>query len=255
MTSAYQYPIYRAPDVNLRQQIMEHFESLYFADQFSQVKTSVETDDAILIPEGYQMIVMNEFTLDGGDITIDGELFILDMSNLAKWADITSQVDTRLGATNPAWTQIGAGPFYAYAFAVNDECYANFHIPHDIVPGSDIHLHVHWLPSGTSTNNVKWEWYYSFAKGFNQAAFNTTGTAITAEQAGPGTAYQHMVTETAAVTIAALTEPDGFLLTRLRRVAASGAANADTIFVITTDLHYQTNGQIGTTNKAPDFYA
>lgn len=255
MTSTYQYPIYRAPDVNLRQQIMEHLQTLYYSDQFSQVKTSAETGDDILIGEGYQMIVMNEFTLDGGSITIDGELFILDMSNLVKWADITGQIDTRIGATNPAWTQIGAGPFYAYAFQVNDECWVNFHVPHDIVPGSDVHLHCHWLPSSTSTNTVKWEWYYTFAKGFDQEAFDTTGTQITAEEAGPGVAYQHMVTETAAITIPAMTEPDGFILTRMRRVTNGGTDNPNTIYVITTDLHYQTNGQVGTTNKAPDFYA
>lgn len=169
------------------------------------------------------------------------------------WRDITGQVVTRIGATNPTWTQIGSGPFFAYAFAVNDECTVGFHIPHDIVPGSNIHLHCHWLPSGTSTNNVKWEWYYSFAKGFNQEAFNTTGTAITAEQAGPGTAYQHMVTETAAITIASLTEPDGFLLVRMKRVAPTGDANADTIYVITTDVHYQSTN-LPTAGKAPNFY-
>mgnify|MGYP003572056674 CR=1 FL=1 len=170
------------------------------------------------------------------------------------WRDITGQVDTRLGATNPTWTQIGSGPFYAYAFSVNDECWVNFHIPHDIVPGSDIHLHCHWLTSGTSTNSVKWEWYYSFAKGFNQAAFNTTGTLITAEEAASGVAYQHMVTETAAITISALTEPDGFLLTRMRRVTNGGSENLDTVFVITTDVHYQSTN-MPTSGKAPDFYA
>ena len=170
------------------------------------------------------------------------------------WRDITGQIDTRVGGTNPTWTQIGAGPFYAYAFGVNDECWIHYHIPHDIVPSTDIHLHCHWLPSGTDANNVKWEWYYSFAKGFDQAAFNTTGTQITAEQAGPGTAYQHMVTETTGITISGLTEPDGFLMTRMRRVTNGGTENTDTIYVLTADVHYQSTGILTTANKAPDFY-
>lgn len=201
-----------------------------------------------------------------GDVPVDRNLILPGTSGLGVtlgdraannfgWNDILGQIDTRIGGTNPTWSQIGAGPFYAYAFALNDECFVQYHIPHDIVPGSDIHLHCHWLSSGTSTNTVKWEWYYSFAKGFNQAAFNTTGTQITAEQAGSGTAYQHMVTETTGITIAALTEPDGFLMTRMRRVTNGGADNADTIYVLTADVHYQSTGISSTANKSPGFYA
>jgi len=257
MPAPYQYPIYRAPDVNLRQQIMEHLQSLYWADQFSQIKTSVETDESVLIPEGYQMIVMNEFTIDGGSVTIDGEFFILDMKNLLKWADKEGTIDTRTGATNPTWTQLGSGPFYAYAFNIGppaSECWISYHVPHDI--GSNvIHFHAHWTTNGTDTNTVKWSFTYSFARGFDQEAFGTTGTTVTAEQAASGTAYQHMVAETDAVTIPTMTEPDGLILVYIKRVTNGGSDNGDTVYLLEADLHYQSNGQIGTTNKAPDFYA
>lgn len=75
---AYQYPIYKAPDVQLRQQIMEHLQTLYYADQFSMVKDRVETGDDILIPTNYQMFVADAFTIDGGNLTIDGRLLITD---------------------------------------------------------------------------------------------------------------------------------------------------------------------------------
>ena len=257
MPAPYQYPIYRATEVQLRQQIMEHLQTMYWADQFSQVKTSVESGDDVLIPEGYQMIVMNQFTFDGGSVTIDGEMFVLDEGVLLKWHDLEGSIDTRTGATNPVWTQIGSGPFYAYAFdditAPESECWLTYHVPHDI--GSNtVYFHTHWMTDGTDTNTVKWEFTYTFAKGFDQEAFNTTGTTVSVEQAGPGTAYQHMVAETAAVTISGMTEPDGLILVHLKRVDNGGTNNTDTVFLLEADLHYQSTN-VGTTNKAPDFYA
>lgn len=169
------------------------------------------------------------------------------------WRDITGQIDTRQGATNPTWTQIGAGPFYSYAFQVNDVCWISYHIPHDYLPGSDFHIHCHWFPSGTDANPVRWEWFYSFAKGFDQEAFDTTGTSITAEEAAPGVAYQHMVTETVAIDGSSITEPDGIIMTRMRRVTNGAVENGDTIFVIETDVHYQSTN-MATIDRSPDFY-
>ena len=171
------------------------------------------------------------------------------------WRDITGEVLTRgVGATDPAWTQIGAGPFSAYAFAVNDVCWMAYHIPHDIVPNTDIHLHTHWLTDGTETAIVKWEYTYTYAKGFNQSAFNVTGTTVTAEEAASGTAYQHMVTETAAISIDGLSEPDGIVYVRIRRVTNGATDNTDTIFMLTSDVHYQSTDQ-STYGKSPNFYA
>lgn len=171
------------------------------------------------------------------------------------WRDIVTQIVVRgTGSTDPTWAQIGGGNFFAYTFDINDRAWMGFHVPHDIVPGSDIHFHAHWLPSGTDPAVVKWEFAYTYAKGFNQEAMNATGTIVTAEQLAPGVALQHMVTETDAVTIPGLTEPDGIIYCRIRRITNGGTDNTDTIFLLTTDVHYLSNS-LATPNKAPDFYA
>lgn len=175
------------------------------------------------------------------------------------WRDITSEISLRGGgATNPTWSQLGSTVFYGYKFAVNDEVWMNFHVPHDILPGSDVHLHAHWIPDGTNTQPVKWQWDYAYAKGFGQAAFDLAGLTtdagtITAEEAGPGTAYTHMVTESAAITLAGLTEPDGMITVNLTRITNGGTENTDGIFLLTSDVHYQSTG-IATVGKAPNFY-
>ena len=170
------------------------------------------------------------------------------------WRDITADILTRgVGATDPVWTQIGTSSFYAYAFALNDVAWFNFHIPHDIVPNAPIHFHSHWITDGTNTNTVKWQWEYMYAKGFNQAAFNVTGTTVTAEQAASGTAYQHMVTETDAQQVAGLTEPDGIIQVKITRVTNGGTDNTDNVFLLTSDIHYQSSN-MSTYGKAPNFY-
>jgi len=174
------------------------------------------------------------------------------------WRDITGSIDVRgTGSTDPDWTQLGSGPFSAYKFAINDQCWICFHIPHDIVPGSDIFLHAHWTTSGTQTAAVKWTFNYMYALGFNQAVFDTAGATISAVEAASGTAWRHMVTETTAITIPTLTEPDGLLYVNVKRVsnAASPAVeNTNNVFLLTADVHYQTTN-VATKQKSPDFYA
>jgi len=168
------------------------------------------------------------------------------------WRDITGAIDTRgVGPTDPAWTIVGSGPFYDYSFALNDEAWFNFHIPHDIA-SNVIHIHTHWYPSGTNVQPVKWQYTYTLAKGFNQEAFSSTGTVVTAEEAGPGIALQHMVTETAAITLPNLTEPDGLLKVHVKRVVNGGTDNTDTIYVAEVDVHYISDN-MATPGKAPDF--
>ena len=188
-----------------------------------------------------------------GDVVGNYQL-IYPASDDFGWRDITGAIDVRgVGANDPTWSQVGSGPFYSYKFAVNDECWLVFHIPHDITPHSRVHFHAHWIADGTNVNPVKWEWYYTYALGFNQEAFDPAGSVATAEEAASGVAYQHMVTETDAVYIPTLTEPDGLIYVRLRRITNGATENTDGIFLLTTDVHYQSTDQC-TFGKAPDFY-
>ena len=189
-----------------------------------------------------------------GDILGSSRYTYPDGSDFA-WRDITSEVRTRgVGATDPVWTQIGTTVFYAYAFDVNDVAWFNFHIPHDIVPNSRVFFHTHWLTNGTSTNSVKWQFEYCYARGFNQDAFNVASpVTATAEEAASGVAYQHMVTETEGQQLTNLDEPDGLIQLKITRLTNGGSENADTVYMLTSDIHYQSTEK-GTYGKAPNFY-
>jgi len=170
------------------------------------------------------------------------------------WRDIIGNLNVRgTGANDPTFAIYTGTAMRQYQFSatIMMEVFFVFHIPHDYVPGTDIYLHMHWSNAAAVPGTVIWGFEYAFAKGFNQAPFPAFQT-VTATQNSPATRYQHMVAETAAITIAAL-EVDGLLLVRAYRDATVDTCT-DAVFGHTADVHYQSSN-MATKNKAPSFYA
>ena len=196
----------------------------------------------------------------GGNIEIDGGLsttggFNVRTEQNGEWRDLITQLRVPTsGPSIPVLTAVGSGVIRHPAWAINDQLWTDWHIQHDYTPGTDVHMHMHWHTSGTSTAIVTWEFTFYHAKGNNQGNFDFdgAGTVITCQEAAHGTAYRHMITETAAITVAGL-EPDSMLCTRIRRITNGGVDNADTIFGFQADLHYQATS-IGTKNRFVPFY-
>ena len=141
-----------------------------------------------------------------------------------------------------------------YRFDVGDYVFIQpFHINHDIKPGGKAYIHVHWSSDGTNTGLVAWELTIMRALGHDQANFGTP-FVITLEQAAVGTAWRHMIVEAAEIDVITMSEPDELISVTLRRVAPSTGSNADEIFGLMVDLHYELDRR-GTPNKAPNFYA
>jgi len=173
------------------------------------------------------------------------------------WRDIIGTPQEPVSGTGkPTWTQIASSGVYTWNYATNDIQYYAYHIPHDYVPGTDIHFHVHWFGSQTAGNYTRWTFDYLYSKGHNQAAFPTTASSAAVEQQQNTTAYTHMIAETAGVTISGL-EVDGLILVKVTRVAPTGGGHSDVsggVFVPVVDLHYKSFATGSTRNKAPDFY-
>ena len=214
-------------------------------------------------------LIYGDFSTD--ELTINGTNTVTDNLVLPKtsgkgiqvdtttptfgWRDILGTINTRgIGATDPDWGVIAGGVMSAYKFSLNDVCWISYHIPHDYVPGTSWHSHVHWLPDGTNTAAVKWQMEWMYAKGHNQGAFNVGSITTTSASDTPGgTAYQHYVTESTANSSTNI-EPDGIIYMKISRVTnGTGTDNTDGIFVLQCDLHYQSTN-IGTKAKAYPFY-
>jgi hypothetical protein len=174
------------------------------------------------------------------------------------WRDIIGEINTRgVGATEPAFN-VFRGNIRGFEFSatLEKEVWITYHIPHDYVPGTAIHFHAHWAVNAATPDTagtVRWGFEYSYAKGHNQEPFPTT-TTVFVSQAPNATQYQHMIAETAAVTITGL-EVDGLILCRVYRDADDAVNDtcADSAFLFTCDVHYQSTN-MATKGKAPNFY-
>lgn len=182
------------------------------------------------------------------------------------WRDITGKIRRRgTGAANPTDAVYIGGSVKAWQFAVNDEVWLDFHIPHDHVPGTDIHLHFHWSHNSADVTggNVTWGAHITYAKGHDQAAFIAEVNPTVTPDAST-IQYRHLVSE---VQISASTpsgtqidtdniEPDGLVLVHAylsanNMTASNGVPDP---FLHEVDIHYQSTN-IATKDKAPDFYA
>ncbi len=181
------------------------------------------------------------------------------------WRDIEGEIrPDPAGANTPLLIDFRTG-VRAYHYSTNDKADLAYHIPHDYVPGTDLHLHVHWGHNGTAiSGNLVLDYVVSYAKGHNQANFSTP-VSITQTVATPDVAtvpqYRHRIDEfqlsasspSASQIDTDDIEPDGILLVSVTATTIPTVTAGDP-FIFTWDLHYMSHN-LGTAQKAPNFYA
>lgn len=177
------------------------------------------------------------------------------------WRDEKSDIMIReQGTRDPAWTQIGATGFWAWAMlgtgVQEKEFWTNIHINHDYRIGSPVYIHVHWIPETAATGDVVWVFQIAAAKGHNQQAFNFAApNTFTVTQAAPGVQYQHMIAEISDTDAAALLatgriEPDSVLHVKVTRNPVGADTYGAIAFVDYCDAHYQVS-RFATKNRTP----
>lgn len=169
-----------------------------------------------------------------------------------------------IGASKPNFTTY-RDTLKQFEFAVGEEEYFEFHIPHDHVAGTDVFLHIHWSHTSAivTGGSVTFEYEISYAKSHDQGAFPASVTGTIAQNAST-TQYQHQLAEgqvSASTPSGSQVDtddltPDGVILCRVElqanNITSSGAVPDP--FIHYVDLHYQSTN-IATKDKVPDFYA
>lgn len=201
------------------------------------------------------------------------------------WRDLQGHIETRpaAGAGSTALPDYVAyrGTIYGWRFgtlAPNNhvhEAFIEFHVPHDYVPGSDMHIHAHWSQATVDSGGAegvpgvaKWSFDISYAAGHGTAGGEASPfidpITISATQQASTVQYGHMIAEVqmsssggsegALIDSADLT-PDGLILVRAYRDPdATGDTLNQDAFLHHCDIHYQSSN-IGTKQKAPGFYS
>ena len=179
------------------------------------------------------------------------------------FGNITAKATTGAG-TNPNWVTYRGG-ISGFQFAVNDEVWVEYHIPHDYLPGSNIFIHCHWsyIAASMTSGGVTWTFDATAAKGHQQQAFPapvTLSVAQTAITSASGGQYMHHIAEvqltatspTANQLPNSSIEPDSLILVHCY-LSANTLQGTPPPFLHFCDLHYQSTG-VGTKEKAPNFY-
>lgn len=183
----------------------------------------------------------------------DAQALALDVKIKSEgWKDnFANLTAAATGAGAPALAAFGpSGVVKQREFGIGDSVYVVWHMDHDVRPGSLAHMHVHWSSNGTSTGLVRWEINYTFAKGHQQANF-PADSQVRIEQAGAGTAWRHMIAEDQTGFI--IPEVDSLIIAEVKRIAPTTGSNANQIFGLFVDIHYQSDRDT-TVGKAPPFY-
>lgn len=191
-------------------------------------------------------------------VELDGNWTDLDVRTGPGWRDMIAPIRVDGVPNNAAPVSTNFGPAGSpqrqeYAFALDRYAFIQpFHVDHDVKPGGQALVHVHWSTNGTNTGNVRWAFHISRALGHNQANFAAPVTYFV-EQAGGGSAWRHMIGEVDIADALTLSEPDELILVTLQRVDPTVGSNTDTVFGLMCDLHYETDRH-STPNRSPNFY-
>ena len=180
------------------------------------------------------------------------------------WRDLEGPIFPRESGLGKPTFATYRGNIKAYAFAANDIADIIFHWPHDWVPKSDTHLHIHWSHNGTAiSGSLVMSYRWTFAKGHNQEIFPAE-TAIGQTVSTPNVAtipqYIHRIDEiqfsadspTGGQINNTALEVDGLLLVNLTPTTIP-TVTGGSFFIHYVDIHYQSQN-VGTRNKAPNFY-
>jgi hypothetical protein len=198
----------------------------------------------------------------GGQVEVDGDLSVDGsagadgpvnqfVSASGGWADMIGRAISRTtGATVATFEQIAATVFWANKFDVGDQMWFELHIPHDYVPGTDVHFHAHWVADGTNANSVKWQFDWCTAAGYGRGEFAFASPTTDTAETTPGTQYRHYISETDAQVSAAF-ETDGLIMVRVTRITNGGTNNTDNIFVLFVDAHYKSSGAVTANRNYP----
>jgi len=175
------------------------------------------------------------------------------------WRDIVESI-TDNGDTPPTMNTY-RGNLKQWQFTVDDDAYINFHLPHDYVPGTDLHIHTHWshISGSVSSGACTFSYECSYAKSHDVAAFSSPVTIVKVQNAST-TQYQHMVAETALSAsggAGGLLDTDDMLVDGIIMMRVVLTANTMTTtpepFFHKIDIHYQSSN-LPTKAKEPDFY-
>ena len=192
---------------------------------------------------------------------VDGNFTDLYARTGLVWAQVGGEPSILEGSGNAPELMPFIGGINAWAYSATSlsEAFSTSDLPFDWCPGTDIVYGLHWSPGNSiSTGTVRFGLEFTYAWAYGQgtpSVFVPTTTLYLEPVITTGVAYEHYLTFNSP----AQNFPGSMAQQNMRflvRVFRDGGHVNDTfpdpVFIIGTDLFYQTDRK-GTTSKSPPF--
>lgn len=147
----------------------------------------------------------------------------------------------------PVYTAM-LGGIYAYLFdnaAVSSEKEVNFKLqtPHGWLPGSPIHLHLHWVAATTGSAGQKVRWGLESTKANINGVFGATSTTYAIDPVNPPsttpTAMTHYLTEFSDIDMTGGTLSNMILARVFRNSSHADDTYTGNVYLIAIDAHVE----------------
>lgn len=183
---------------------------------------------------------------------LDGNFVDLGARTETAWVMDGLEPSVRPDDPDAAVPNLFIGDIYAYSYFNGQitQSYANWDVPFNWAPGTDLYLALHWSPgNSTSTGTVRWGIEYTGAP-VNGVFFPTITEYYDA--ASDGTAYKQYQTVSTPYPGSSVEPNTRFLI----RIFRDGDAPEDTypgdVFLLGVDFYYQAN-KFGTQSFTPPY--
>lgn len=195
------------------------------------------------------------------------------------WGQLDGNFADLAARTDRAWAQVGGEPSviegsgnapelvpfigginaWSYSAISLSEAFSTSDLPFDWCPGTNLVYGIHWSPgNSTATGTVRFGLEFTYAWAYGQGAasvFAPTTTIYVEPTVTVGTAYEHYLSFNDPI----YDFPGSLAQQNMRfllRIFRDGGHPNDTfpapVFIIGTDLFYQTD-RLGTTTESPPF--
>ena len=159
------------------------------------------------------------------------------------WEDLRVSVGALKlsGSKPPLWTSYKGGEVLAFSdesIAGNEEIiYFIAQMPHAWKEGSEIDVHIHWIPEDTTAGNVRWLFTYSWASVGGDFPSEKT---IVGNFAAPGVADRHAYADLGEFDATGQTISSMLICSLKRQSSNAGDTfTAKSAYLTEIDFHYQ----------------
>ncbi|KKN42005.1 hypothetical protein LCGC14_0717650 [marine sediment metagenome] len=161
--------------------------------------------------------------------------------NAKRWNDINfAAVNLKPGTTAPDFIPLfGSGGIYGWGFdGVNrtEELHGSDEILHGLIEGTDLDIHVHWMPTTAGAGQVLWQIEYTIVQGGQVAS---APVIISAAEATNSQAWEGINTDIAIISGAGIKIESHFVMRVFRDPTESADTYGADAALFGVGIHYR----------------